>query len=109
MSKLTLEQQLEHNIKLQKHVMKFIDTLEQYHKTDDGIDVGEVLMEAHSAILGILITYVDVTMKGDKEALEGMFEDLVINTLKVQKSFSNFVEDQPERHTKGLYQNEVKH
>ena len=109
MSNMTLEQQLKHNTKMQKHLMEFINKIEQYHKTDDGIDIGEVLMEAHSAILGILITYVDVSMKGDKEALDGMFEELVINTLKVQKSFSNFIEDQPERHTKGLYQNEVKH
>ena len=69
---------------------------------DDELDeegnIANVVMEVHTILLTLLITYVDTSVDGDQAIVTQAFADMFENTARIKSSFQDFTESCPDRH-----------
>ena len=69
---------------------------------DDELDeegnIANVVMEVHTILLTLLITYVDTSVDGDQAIVTQAFADMFENTARIKRSFQDFTESCPDRH-----------
>jgi len=82
--------------KFAQMVFNYITARDQ--ELDEGGNAADVVMEVHTILLSLLITYVDTSADGDQAIVTQAFADMFENTARIKRSFQDFTESCPDRH-----------